>query len=160
MSLISHFSVFGITTRRQSEGWRASQSSSSAVGLIWSDTQTQLDYLFGGRALQRVWLEATRADVGLCPVVTLCYLLSAWRAGRPLTALQAAALPQIDRRFRALFELPESRGDIVLFRLLPAADALNASRATYRRDRSSVAEDGGAFHAFVPRRDESPALPA
>ncbi|MCL1636113.1 Rv1355c family protein [Luteimonas sp. SX5] len=108
-------------------------SSSSAIGLLWSATSTHGDYLSGGRALQRVWLEATRADVGLCPVTPLCYLLGAWRAGRPVTELQAAALPEIDKRFRAIFGVPESRADIALFRLLPAADELNSPRSTLRR---------------------------
>lgn len=108
-------------------------SSSSAIGLLWAHTGTHDDYLSGGRALQRVWLEAARADVGICPVTSLCYLLSAWRVGRPVTALQAAALPDIDRRFRAIFELPESRADIALFRLLPAGDELDSPRSTLRR---------------------------
>lgn len=119
-------------------------SSSSAIGLLWCDTGAHIDYLSGGRALQRVWLEATRADVGLCPVTAICYLLSAWRTGRPLTALQAAALPDIDRRLRTLFNLPEKRSDIVLFRLLPAAEALGLPRSTLRRGIGSIAEDGCA----------------
>lgn len=119
-------------------------SSSSAMGLLWCETGTHIDYLSGGRALQRVWLEATLAEVGLCPVTSICYLLAAWRNGRPLTALQAEAMPDIDKRFRALFGLPEHRSDIVLFRLLPAAEALSLPRCTLRRGIGSIAEDGAA----------------
>jgi len=108
-------------------------ATSSAIGLLWSASGRHADYFSGGRALQRIWLEATRLDVGMCPVTSICYLIGAWRAGRPLTPEQAAEMPDIDRRFRALFGVPESRGDIALFRLLPAAEELRTPRATFRR---------------------------
>lgn len=107
--------------------------SSSAIGLLWCDNDTHADFMAGGRALQRIWLEATRMNVGLCPLVTLCYLLSAWRAQRPMTTLQAEALPDMDRRYRAVFDLPESRGDIALFRLVSVTDEFEKPRTTYRR---------------------------
>lgn len=108
-------------------------SSSSAMGLLWTASDSRADYLSGGRALQRLWLEATRADVGLCPVTSICYLLSAWRSGRPLTPQLTGALPDIEKRFRALFGLPSTRGDIALFRLVPAAGDLALPRPTCRR---------------------------
>lgn len=106
---------------------------SPAVGLIWSPLDDRADYLRGGRALQRLWLEATRLDLGLCPVTAICYLLRAWRRGRPMPAAQADALSAMERRFRALFALPDAHSDIVLFRLVPAKAELDRPRATFRR---------------------------
>ncbi len=109
-------------------------ATSSAMGLIWSAVDGREDYLRGGRALQRLWLEAARADIGLCPVTSLCYLMRAQRRGACVHAAQADALRAMERRFRALFALPETRGDIALFRLVPAAGELDRPRATFRRD--------------------------
>lgn len=107
--------------------------SSTAVGLLWSEDDSQATYLDGGRALQRLWLQATQSNIGLCPVVTLCYMLGAWRAGRQTTPMQARGLPGIEREYRELFGLPAERADIALFRLVPDAEALDRPRVTLRR---------------------------
>ncbi|WP_189644774.1 Rv1355c family protein [Luteimonas gilva] len=109
-------------------------ASSSAMGLIWSPGDSCADYLRGGRALQRVWLEAANWDIGLCPVTSLCYLLRALRRGGPMTAAQTETLSALEQGFRELLSLPQDRGDIALFRLLPAAGELDRPRATHRRD--------------------------
>lgn len=108
---------------------------SAAVGLLWCEGDSHLDYFTGGRALQRLWLQATQAGIGLCPVVTLCYMLAASRSGRGTTALQARDLPAIERDYVRLFGLPERRADIALFRLVPAAEELDMPRVTLRRPR-------------------------
>lgn len=108
-------------------------ASSSAMGLIWSPAEACPDYLQGGRALQRLWLQAAHAGIGLCPVTSLCYLLRAERRGRCEDPAQAAALQAMERRFRELFALPGARADIALFRLVPATGELDAPRSTFRR---------------------------
>lgn len=109
-------------------------ATSSTMGLIWSPVDGREDYLRGGRALQRLWLEAARADIGLCPVTSLCYLMRAQRRGACVRPAQADALRAMERCFRALFALPETRGDIALFRLVPASGELDRPRATFRRN--------------------------
>lgn len=107
--------------------------SAPLVGLIWTTDSNETDFLAGGRVLQRVWLQATAHDAGLCPVSALCVLLNAWRSGRPMTALQTSALPGLDARFRQVFGLPETRGDIALFRLAMAPGQFDGPRDTPRR---------------------------
>ncbi|MEP6633657.1 MAG: Rv1355c family protein, partial [Luteimonas sp.] len=114
---------------------RSLVTSSSAIGLLWCTGSAQQDFFAGGRALQRLWLDATRAGLGLCPVTPICYMLGAWRAGRSLTALQSEAMPGLEARYRDLFGVPAERGDIAVFRLVHAADAAQAPRTTFRRTR-------------------------
>lgn len=108
-------------------------STSSAMGLLWTNSHARDAYLAGGRALQRIWLEATKHDVGLCPLATVCYMLSAWRDGRRMTCAQSCEMPAMEAQLAALFGVPLPRGDIVLFRLLPAAAELEGPRSTGRR---------------------------
>ena len=109
-------------------------ATSSAMGLIWCEEESASTFLTGGRALMRMWLRASKMQIGLCPVVTLGYMLAAWRAGQPMTTLQSEALPDIEVRYRALFKLPHSRSDIALVRMLPAGEALDQPQVTRRRN--------------------------
>ena len=105
---------------------------SSAVGLLWSLSDEPTSYFTGGRALQRLWLQATAESIGLCPVTTVCYLLRNWRNGGRVTDLQRASLPDLDIRLRQLFDLPESRADLVMFRLVGSDEDLSVPRPTLR----------------------------
>ena len=106
--------------------------SSSSVGLLWSTSDTAAAYVDGGRALQRLWLQATADGIGMCPMTTLLCLLAAWRHDQLATQMQRDALPGLEQRFRALFDLPESRSDIAVFRLIPAPSAFQGERTTKR----------------------------
>ncbi len=108
-------------------------TTASAIGLLWTSSDTAANYLRGGQALQRIWLTATAANVGLCPITAACYLFNAWRNGHDLTTAQTRAAPVLEERFRHRFDLPAKRGDIALFRLVPAAAALTGAPITLRR---------------------------
>lgn len=105
---------------------------STAIALLWSDSDSHIEYLRGGQALQRVWLAMTAADIGLCPLAANCAYLNLLRSGVPLTERQAKTLPVMEQRFRRLYDLPEQRANIVQFRLIPAAPELAQPSRTLR----------------------------
>lgn len=111
---------------------------SSAIGLLWSEDNHAQAYVTGGRTLQRIWLEATRHDIGLCPVTAACYLLSAWRSQHPFSKQDSAVLAEIEACFRDVFDIPNHRTDIALFRLVPAREILRQPRLTLRRPVNSA----------------------
>jgi molybdopterin/thiamine biosynthesis adenylyltransferase len=106
--------------------------SSAAIGIVWSPATSRRCFLNGGRALQRIWLQATADGIGLCPISSLCYLLNSWRSGHELTPLQRAAMPELEAGYREITGLPSSRSDITLFRLLPETTELSGDRPTLR----------------------------
>lgn len=67
----------------------------------------------GGRAVQRMWLTATRLGLGLHPMTTLPYLLA--RHGEGLDAATAAALDAMRPEWEALFPPKDA---IFLFRIV------------------------------------------
>jgi hypothetical protein len=98
---------------------RAQIESASAVGLLSVGSDRPEDWLRAGRALQRVWLEATRLGIGLQPVGVLlymCHMLDT-PAAAVFTPPERAALAAQQAELAALF--PESRGRVaaMLFRL-------------------------------------------
>lgn len=98
---------------------RAQIESASAVGLLSVASDRPEDWLRAGRAMQRVWLEATRLGLGLQPVGVVLYM---WHmldapAGAVFTPRERAVLAAQQAELAALF--PGSRGRVaaMLFRL-------------------------------------------
>lgn len=109
-------------------------ATSSAIGLLWSETDHADSYFAGGRALQRIWLQASALNIGLCPVTRICYLLGVWRHGHRMSGEMQERLPELETRFRSVWGLPETRADIALFRLVPVPEnQFDAPRTTLRR---------------------------
>jgi hypothetical protein len=104
---------------------------SSAIGLLVAPIGS--GRIAGGRAMQRVWLEAARRGVGLHPVATLPSLLARRAAGR-MDALGTfpgldADLERAGLLLRGVF--PKEEGvEVLLFRLLhaPIAPARSVRR--------------------------------
>jgi hypothetical protein len=109
---------------------RAQIESASAVGLVSVDGDRPEDWLRAGRAMQRVWLEATRLGLGLQPVGVVLYMwhMLGTPAGAVFTPRERAVLAALEEQRAAVF--PESRGRVaaLMFRLArspqPSARAL------------------------------------
>jgi hypothetical protein len=102
---------------------RAQIESASAVGLLSVAGDGPEDWLAAGRAMQRVWLEATRLGLGVQPVGVLIYLLHMLDApaGEVLAPRERALLAAQKAQLDAVF--PHSRGRVaaMMFRLVRAA---------------------------------------
>jgi nitroreductase/molybdopterin/thiamine biosynthesis adenylyltransferase len=106
---------------------------SSAVGLVVAKGNRAASYFQGGRALQRVWLEATSMGVAMQPLSTLVYLFARLErgGGKGLDPAVREGLAKLRERFRRVFDVPEGDAEVLLFRLFvgaaPSARSLRRS---------------------------------
>lgn len=92
---------------------------SSAVGLLTTSGTTPADYFRGGRALQRLWLEATRRGLSLQPWTGLPYLFARAErgGGAGLSKCEMGELQLLRERYRAIFNINADDAEVLLFRL-------------------------------------------
>jgi hypothetical protein len=92
---------------------------SSAVGLLAVHGTTRADYFRGGRALQRLWLEATRLGLALQPWTGLPYLFARVErgGGRGLSTEEIAELRSLRTRYRTIFDSNHGDAEVLLFRV-------------------------------------------
>ncbi|MCF6355920.1 MAG: hypothetical protein L3J26_12610 [Candidatus Polarisedimenticolaceae bacterium] len=79
--------------------------SASALGIIKVDGRTPESFVAGGRALERVWLEATRQKLAFQPVVGLALLIQRLADGRldGFSAKQKKAIEAAAQEINAIF---------------------------------------------------------
>jgi nitroreductase len=94
-----------------------------AVGLLTRRGMDRSDYLEGGRAMQRLWLNAAASGVALQPMTSLPYLFARLErgSGRGLSAAECDTLAGLRRPYRQLFDLAHGTAEVLLFRLHLAA---------------------------------------
>ncbi|MFI5229001.1 MAG: Rv1355c family protein [Gemmatimonadales bacterium] len=102
-------------------------ASTSAIGLLTTPGVAPSDYLRGGRALQRVWLTATKLALGLQPWTGLPYLFARVErgGGAGLSPAEIAELRGLRERYRQVFDVRAGDAEVLLFRL-SLADAPTA----------------------------------
>jgi hypothetical protein len=106
---------------------RSALLSSSAIGLITAPRESIRDRFLGGRALERVWLTATRLGLSLQPHTASIFLFA--RAlgggGADFDAETVGELIALQARLRGAFD---ARGtEVFLFRLFPQCEPLARS---------------------------------
>jgi tRNA A37 threonylcarbamoyladenosine dehydratase/nitroreductase len=101
---------------------RKAIAAASAVGLVSVPGRTREAYFAGGRAMQRVWLQATALGLAFQPMAPLTYLFARVElgAGEGLSPAEAAALRELRGRFTAVLPDAAGRGEPMLFRLAHA----------------------------------------
>lgn len=101
---------------------RKAIAAASAVGLVSVPGRTRAAYFAGGRAMQRVWLEATALGLAFQPMAPLTYLFARVELGdgEGLSPAEAAALRELRGRFTAVLPDAAGRGEPMLFRLAHA----------------------------------------
>jgi hypothetical protein len=94
-------------------------AAASAVALVTIDGEAGADYVRGGRALERVWLAATRRGLAIQPYSALTYLFARLERGdgAELSPDERASLATLRARYRALFDVRAGEGEILLFRV-------------------------------------------
>jgi hypothetical protein len=98
---------------------RTSVSSSSAGGLLTMPGIATVDYFQCGRALQRMWLTATRHGLALQPWTALPYLFARVErgGGQGLEDDEVEELRRLRERYRRLLPVPDGHAEVLLFRL-------------------------------------------
>lgn len=92
---------------------------SSAVGLITMPGSRRIDYLQGGRAMQRMWLAAHGLALSIHPMTTLTYMFARLLrgGGEGLDPATIADLARLRDPYLRLFDVPEGAAEVLLFRM-------------------------------------------
>lgn len=95
-------------------------AAASAVGLLTMPSSGEA-FVLGGRAVERVWLTATRLALGLHPMTALPYLLARLRRGRgaDLDEFTSRELRSLLQQYLDLLGLGDPCAEVMLFRLTP-----------------------------------------
>jgi nitroreductase/molybdopterin/thiamine biosynthesis adenylyltransferase len=112
---------------------RKAIAGAGAVGLITIGGIDQHAYFQAGRALQRVWLTATRLGLALQPMSVAPYLFLrlTGEPGAGLTPSETRILTGLRQRFASVFQPREGQAQALLFRLTHAPPP--STRALRRR---------------------------
>ena len=95
-------------------------SSSSAIGLITMPSKSMNNLINGGKLLQRIWLSATKNNLGFQPICVPLMFLRALGGGdsnKILTDKNFSELKTIKSQLSLIFSELESREAVILFRL-------------------------------------------
>ena len=110
-------------------------SHSSALGIITMPSASDEAFLKGGRAVERVWLEANLAGLSFQPITQLVFLLARLKHQPPETdANFIAELEKLYTRFYTLLPRLKEKEPVFIFRLGEAGEPVRS----LRRSLSSV----------------------
>jgi hypothetical protein len=92
---------------------------SGALGLLTTQDKSRQGYLCAGRAMERIWLQATKEGIGFHPLGSLPIFLSwiARKGERGLTAKHTGLLRSVRNRFYQIVPLATDLGLVILFRI-------------------------------------------
>ena len=119
----------GIQVLREINGLQALKSvsvvntiNSAAMGFIEADSSTPVDFINGGRAMQRQWLAATELGYAYHPMVIPLYLFYRLTSGNGegLAEKEIEEVNEMRQQFMEIFPGEEKRGEILLFRVFKA----------------------------------------
>ena len=98
---------------------RKSIASASAVGMITMPQYSSLNFLSGGRALQRMWLTATGENIAMQPMLaaTLHFARLKHANGAGMPEFMKEEFEVLYKRFQQLFLQLKEKEDVFLFRL-------------------------------------------
>lgn len=94
-------------------------NSSSSIALITMSGQRPVDYVRGGRSMQRAWLTANALGVAVQPLMAPIYLFEALTRNESMAFSETVVseLQELQARYRTLFAIKENMSEILLFRL-------------------------------------------
>lgn len=102
---------------------RKAVAAASAVGLVHADGTSPEAYFEAGRAMQRVWLEASALGYAFQPMAPITYLFArlVWGGGEGLASKEIAELRALRQPFRAVLGTSDTEAEAMLFRIARAA---------------------------------------
>lgn len=108
----------------------------AAMGLVTMPAYTPIDFINGGRAVQRQWLKTTALGYAYHPMIAPLYLFPRVLVGNGegLDALAVEELKTLREEFMQLFPGDPGRGEVFLFRIF------KADQVTYRSLRLPLEE--------------------
>jgi molybdopterin/thiamine biosynthesis adenylyltransferase/nitroreductase len=103
---------------------RKAIAAASAVGRLTVEGKDAQDFVRGGRAVQRIWVEANRLGIAFQPMTALPYLFARIEhgGGDAFTPTEREWLAHLRERYLALLSLPAGTSELMLFRLAVAGE--------------------------------------
>ena len=100
---------------------------SSAMGLITMPSFNPIDFVNGGRAMQRQWLKSTQLGYAYHPMVVPLYLFyrTIFGNGEGVSLNTFNEVNDLRKRFLQIFPGDDKRGEILLFRIFKAEKVIN-----------------------------------
>ena len=96
----------------------------TAIGLITMPKRDPMNYLNGGRSVQRMWLEATKNQLSIHPITGPLFLFPRLTIGKGegMTEAMIDELPVLRKKFTKIFDLDKDKGEVFLFRVCIAGE--------------------------------------
>lgn len=96
--------------------------SAGCICVMTMDGDSQHHFMKGGRAVERVWLEATELNISMQPISQIIFLIQRYHknGGKEFNDHELNQLKQVNARFNSLLTLSEDRYPVFVFRLLYA----------------------------------------
>ena len=103
---------------------RKAVDSASAVALITMPTYTKSNFIIGGRAVERLWLEATKNNLTIHPLLAALFLFTRVNHGKGINMSQKMIMEVKNKRetFKKIFNINDSMGEIFLFKIAPSSE--------------------------------------
>ncbi|MEJ6982345.1 Rv1355c family protein [Pedobacter sp. P351] len=94
---------------------------SSSLGIITMPTYSELDFVQGGRAVERIWIEANLAGVSFQPISQLVFLLARLKHGNEtIDDYYKIELGKLEKAFNSLLPQLTNKQPVFMFRLAKA----------------------------------------
>ncbi|MGE0562565.1 MAG: Rv1355c family protein [Flavobacteriales bacterium] len=116
-NVVNHLNEWGLGTGLE-KIQRKNIDSASAIGLITMPKFSQNDFYIGGRALERVWLAATRDNISVHPasLSTLIFNSLIYAEKNGFSDTMRSEAQELYKKFITLFGIDKDVGQILLFR--------------------------------------------
>ncbi len=101
----------------------------AAMGLITMPAYDPVDFINGGRAMQRQWLKSTQLGYAYQPLIAPLYLFPRvlYGDGEGLDSNAIEELISVRKKFMRIFPGAEKRGEVFLFRIFKGDEVKNRS---------------------------------
>ncbi len=113
-------------------------TSASAAALLFVDENRDADFIYGGRALERIWLTAAQKGISFQPMTAITLFWTRWQqeSGKNFSKKHNKLLNSLWTQYQSIFKKVDfsKNGHIMLFRI---GYADNISCRTLRKDMNS-----------------------
>jgi nitroreductase/molybdopterin/thiamine biosynthesis adenylyltransferase len=91
----------------------------SSIGVVTMTGRDPLDFLQGGRAVERIWLEANYRGIAFQPISQIVFMTEILTSGVKVNfnSYEKQELSSINERFRKLLKIEDQRYPVFVFRL-------------------------------------------
>jgi tRNA A37 threonylcarbamoyladenosine dehydratase len=98
---------------------RKAVDSAAAIAFLTMPTYNNVNYLLGGQCVQRIWLEATKRNLSIQPMLAPLFLFTRLihGNGENIPAKMSDELKELRKKFLTIFPIKENMGEIFLFKI-------------------------------------------